>query len=116
MQGTALPKMIVLQNKDGEHLGALLLAIPPGSEAGDCVFMILPPNTALWNAPDVAPLFARKDLGESEVQVLSVWPVHLRIQSAGLPPLVVQFTDTRAGTWAEEFPGTASGLVLNPRG
>jgi hypothetical protein len=111
MQRQLLPKMIVLQASNGEHLGFILLAVADDADRGECVFMILPPNTALFASPDVEPLFARKSLGESKVHVASFFPLHLTIASTGLPKLILEFSASGAGTWREEAPGTASGLA-----
>ena len=110
-----LPKAIVLQTSDGEHVGFVLLAIPDGSSSGECVFMITPQNPALFDAPGIQPLFQRKALGESKVDVASSNPLRLIVQSTNHPHLIIEFTDATTGTWREESPGTSSGAAVLAR-
>jgi hypothetical protein len=109
MPRQTLPKCVVLQTAEGEHLGFILLAVPDGASAGDCVFMIVPRNPALLNTPQSQALHARKALGESRVQIIPSPSQTIRIQSTGLPDLIVELTPSGAGTWREAPPGTASG-------
>lgn len=101
------PKCIVLQSPTGDHLGFVLLAIPPSATRGECVFVVVPTNPALFDAPILQPLLARKALGESNVTLFTDTPLHLRIHSNDLPDLVIAFDDRGAGTWRESSP-TAS--------
>jgi len=51
-----------LQNKDGEHLGFLLLAGEGGK--GDCIFRSLPNKSELFETPESEILSHFQELGE----------------------------------------------------
>ncbi len=114
MQQQPPPKMVVLQTATGEHLGFILLAVDRGRDQGQCIFMVLPPNPALFDSPAAEALFARKSLGENDVAVVSGSPLHLVINSVGLPQLIVEVAISGTGTWREQAPGTASGIAAVP--
>ena len=109
MQQVGVPKCVELQTPEGEHLGFVLLAVGDGARRGDCVFMVLPPNTAIWGTPLVRSLFARKDLGESRVEVTPGPPVSMHITSTGLPDFVIELDPDGKGAWRERPPGTHHG-------
>ena len=109
MQLISVPKCVVLQTSEGEHLGFVLLSISDGATQGECVFMVLPPNTAVWSTPLVQSLFARKDLGESGVQVTSGPPLSMHIKSAGLPDFLIELDAEGKGEWRELAPGIHRG-------
>lgn len=107
-----VPKSIVLQTSEGEHLGFVLLALAEDAAQGECIFIVIPAKTNLWSSPLVQSLFARKDRGESRVQVTSAAPVSLRIASVDLPDLVIELSEQGTGTWRELPPGAFPGLAL----
>lgn len=114
MERANLPKCVVLETSEGEHLGFLLLALAMGATRGECVFVILPTNARLSDLPIVRSLFARKDLGESKVEVIPGPPTRLHITSGDLPRMVVELGGQGVGTWRELSPGTSSGRAAVP--
>ena len=109
MQPVGIPACVVLQTQEGEHLGFVLLAVKEDATRGRCIFMVLPPNTALWTTPAVQSLFTRKDLGESEVYVTTGTPMCMHVRSRGVPDLVIELDEDGRGTWRELPPGTHRG-------
>jgi hypothetical protein len=109
MQQNGIPKWVVLQTPEGEHLGFVLLAVRDGTTQGECIFMVLPPNTAIWDTPLVRSLFARKELGESRVEVTPGPPMSMQIVSTGLPDLIIELGADGGGAWREGSPGTHHG-------
>jgi hypothetical protein len=111
MQQKNPPKCIVLRTSDGDDLGFMLTAVADGASTGECVFMVLPRNPALFDSPVALALFARKDVGESKVELVQGASLTIRVTSPGLPDLHVELNDAGAGSWREETPGQASGLA-----
>ena len=109
MQPISVPKCVVLQTTEGEHLGFVLLAIGDEARQGECVFMVLPANTSVWSTPLVQSLFARKDLGESSVEVTSGPLLSIHIKSTGLPDFLIELDAEGKGEWRELAPGTHCG-------
>ena len=91
-------KSIVLRNLTGDHLGFVLCAVPEGQRTGDCVFMILPKRKELFDSPDVVELFARKDLGESRIQI-SDDRRSVNIQSVAMDDMYIEFDESGNGVW-----------------
>ena len=55
-----------IQNKEGEHLGFLLIA--GEGMNGDCIFRFLPSNPALFSSQDTALLRSYQEQGEFQWQ------------------------------------------------
>jgi hypothetical protein len=71
-----MSKAIALTNSQGKHIGFMLLAgvedsyrSKPGEWRGDCVFMALPTEPALFSDPAFLELAERKQRGEHSVRV-----------------------------------------------
>ena len=111
MQQQKPPECIVLRTPEGEDLGFMLTAVADGASGGECVFMVLPRNPALFASPGARALFARKEVGESKVELTRGDLLTLRVKSANLPDLLLELDDSGAGSWRESAPGTASGLA-----
>jgi hypothetical protein len=114
MRWMNVPNCIVLRTRDGDDVGFVLLAVPEGASEGQCVFMIRPRNPALLGTPLVQSLFARKDLGESEVRLSTGTFTRIRVTSKGLPDLTIELAADGSGSWREEEPGVHTGLALIP--
>ena len=114
------PKCIVMRTPGGDDLGFLLLAVPAGATTGECVFMVFPRNPALFESPEAQALLARKARGESWVTISAGPPLNVRVESDGLPDLIIELAtpdaaDARAGgTWREAPPGTRAGSAALP--
>jgi hypothetical protein len=92
---------IVLQTEGGEHLGFMLCSPDLGQPTGDCIFMIVPTNATLFDAPAAKLLFERRDAGESKWQVVSREPLSVVVQSPGLPTdLFVDLGNPNGGRWS----------------
>jgi len=111
MQQKNPPKCIVFRTTDGDDLGFMLTAVAEGASGGECVFMVLPRNPALFDSPVARALFARKDVGESKVELTRGKSLTIRVMSLNLPDLIVELDDSGTGSWRESVPGTASGLA-----
>jgi hypothetical protein len=111
MQQKNPPKCVVLRTSDGDDLGFMLTAVADGASGGECVFMVLPRNPALFDSPVARALFARKDVGESKVELTRGELLTIRVISPDLPDLLVDLNDSGSGSWRESSPGTASGLA-----
>src|SRR4051812_23114460 len=109
MQQKNPPKCIVLRTSDGDDLGFMLTSVVDGASAGECVFMLLPRNTALFGSPITRVLLAHKQVGESRVEVTRGELLSIRVMSPKLPDLVVELDDGGAGSWREAAPGKLSG-------
>jgi hypothetical protein len=109
-------KSIVLQTAKGDHLGFVLCAIPEGQLVGDCVFSIVPRRSELFDDPDVQELFARKDLGESHIQ-LSPDSRRVTIRSPNMDDMYVNLDDSGVGHWgyARSDGDVQMGLALTPK-
>jgi hypothetical protein len=112
MRQNDVPECVVLQTPDGGHLGFVLLAVADGATRGECVFMVLPADTAIRDTPLVRSLFARKELGESRVEVTVGPPLIVHVTSAGLPDLVIELGADGIGGWRERPPGTHHGRAV----
>ncbi len=106
------PKSIVLRTSEGDDLGFMLTAVADGASTGECIFMVLPRNPALFDSPIALALFARKDVGESRVELVPGALLTIRVISPGLPDLQVELNAAGAGSCREEMPGQASGLAV----
>lgn len=93
---------IVLQTSEGKHLGFLLCHFDDGATIGDCVFSVIPTDPSLFDDEATQLLFARKDLGESKIEIDADPPRLIRIQSHGLPVMVISLDGNGAGKWGEE--------------
>ena len=91
-------KAIVLQNMSGDHLGLILCAIPEGQLRGDCVFSIIPKKPELFDNPEVQELFARRDLGESQIQLAADF-LSITIQSPNMDDMFIEVDESGAGYW-----------------
>ena len=109
-------KAIVLQNKSGDHLGFVLCAIPEGQLRGDCVFSIIPKKPELFDDPSVQELLARKDLGESQIQ-LSTDLLSVTIQSSEMDDMFIELDESGAGHWGyvRADGGVQMGRALVPK-
>jgi hypothetical protein len=112
MQQKALPKCVVLQTIDGEHLGFMLIAIADEASSGECVFIVVPRKPALHESTVARALVARKEVGESHVAVSRGESLTIHVSSPNLPDLMVKFGGAGTGSWREAAPGTASGLAV----
>ena len=111
MQQKNPPKCIVLRTPEGKDIGFMLTAVADGAPDGQCVFMVLPRNPALFDSPSARALLARKAVGESKVELTRGASLTLRVLSPNLPDLLVDLADSGAGTWWEAAPGTVNGLA-----
>src|SRR4051812_31797235 len=108
MQQKALPKCVVLQTVDGDHLGFMLIAIADGESSGECVFMVVPRKPSLFD-PVAQALLARKAVGESKLDLSRGASLIIRVSSPDLPDLTVELDGAGTGTWREATPGSAGG-------
>jgi hypothetical protein len=106
-----IPKCIVLQTASGERLGFILIAIPDGASFGQCVFMVVPKDARLLRTPEAEALWARKTIGESDINVSRGALLVVHVSSANLPDLTVELKNDGTGTWSETTPGSMSGLA-----
>ena len=111
MQQKALPKCVVLQTVDGDHLGFMLIAVADGASSGECVLVVVPRKPALFDTPVARALFARKAVGESKLDASRGESLLLRVSSPNLPDLTVELNSAGTGTWREAAPGEAAGLA-----
>jgi hypothetical protein len=95
-------KCIVLQTGEGKHLGFILFHFDKDATVGDCVFSIVPTDASLFQAEAIQPLFARRDLGESRFEVDADPPRLIRVQSRGLPDLLITLDENGVGRWGQE--------------
>lgn len=93
---------IVVQADAGDHLGFILCSIPDGSDAGDCVFMVLPKRPGLLESDAAKLLLRRRDAGESRIKVVRENPPSVRIQTPGIDAeLFAEWDGGEAGVWGE---------------
>ncbi len=111
MQQKNPPKCIVLRTFEGDDLGFMLTAVADGASAGECVFMVLARNPALFASSVARALFAQKEVGESKVELTRGASLLIRVTSPNLPDLLVELDDAGAGSWRETEPGKQSGLA-----
>jgi hypothetical protein len=93
----------ILQDADGEHLGAMLSHMVPGATTGTCVFSVVPVRPDLFDSPAAEALFRRgfREVGECELQLIRSAPPSAVVRSPGLPDLFVEFDDSGDGQWGE---------------
>ena len=60
------PKAIVLQTSDEQHIGFTLFHPDFGANNGDCVFVIVPKNSDLFDSKEVSILLDIKEAGEHQ--------------------------------------------------
>ena len=60
------PKAIVLQTSDKQHIGFTLFHPDFGASEGDCVFVIVPKNSDLFESKEVSILLDIKEAGEHQ--------------------------------------------------
>ncbi len=66
-------KVLILQTTAGNHLGFIMLAPDQTEASGDCIFMLLPKDKALWDTEEFSWLCRRdqKEAGEHRFALCS---------------------------------------------
>jgi hypothetical protein len=111
-----MSKAIALTNSQGKHIGFMLLAgvedsyrSKPGEWRGDCVFMALPKEPALFFDPAFSELAERKQRGEHSVCVVNDGAtITFDVADAGTACFYATIGNDGSGEWGTVRNGTRS--------
>ena len=99
-------RCVAFQDAEGAHLAFMLCSPDLGQSTGDCVFVVVPERTKLFDTPAAESLFRRREAAESTWQVVHRQSLSLIVRSPGLAEeLFVEFPGDAAGKW-----GRSSGV------
>lgn len=111
-----MSKAIALTNAEGKHIGFMLLAgvddsyrSVTGEWRGDCVFMTLPKEPALFSDSAFLELAERKQRGEHSVRVANDGKaVTFEVADAGTPCFYATIGSDGSSEWGTVRAGTRS--------